>query len=94
MKLNDEERAWLQELQKKRAAVGGEEPHIFESGFAAGIAYAQSQQSAMLAAERAAVVEECAKVAEDELCARCWTDDAQLAAETIAAAIRKLGEKR
>ena len=49
---------------------------------------------AMLAAERAAVVEECAKVAEDELCARCWTDDAQLAAETIAAAIRKLGEKR
>lgn len=36
-------------------------------------------------AERAA----CAKVCEDEICACCWTDDAQAAAEHIADTIRK-----
>ena len=93
MKLNDEERAWLQELQKKRAAVGGEEPHIFESGFAAGIAYAQSQQSAMLAAERAAVVEECAKVCDNAVCVYN-SNEQDMLAKQCAFLIRKLGEKR
>lgn len=45
-------------------------------------------QSARTARED--VIEECAKVCEQEICSCCWNDDAQAAAEHCAAAIRSL----
>lgn len=38
--------------------------------------------------------EACAKVCDDEICACCWDDDAQAAAEHLAAAIRARGNKK
>jgi len=38
--------------------------------------------------------ETCAKVCEEEICDCCWDDDAQAAAEHLAAAIRARGETK
>lgn len=49
-----------------------------------------AQAEAMVAAER----ERCAQVCEQQICACCWDDDAQAAAEHLAAEIRKAPNAR
>jgi hypothetical protein len=51
--------------------------------------YTADQMRAYALQERAKERERCAKLCEQEICACCWDDDAQAAAEHLAAEIRK-----
>ena len=75
----------MSELEREKASR--QAAQIENEDLKARIARSGVEQQRAVWAER----EACAKVAEDEICACCWDDDAQAAAEHLAAAIRARG---